>query len=613
MAKKIIVDNSDDVHVHKERQQQVYEEEKPQLDGDKDDNLSNYFVTEQENDESFVENVNAAKVSDSNSVDSHSSTLETDGDLSSRIEVEDIVESQQTLHNDNSASPRQNQERSSSGRSTQELEFGNEKSELSSSAQDSSPNSKENNEPQQDTGNEQTTNSQSFENNQKGEKSHEQDDEGTVKETKTDENTDNDVEALPELDELTPQPENATPTSSGASIAIDEDSTHSFSVSGFQYEDADGDLLDHITITELPTNGVLTLDGTAISEGAEIAATDIAKLTFSPSENDSGQDYGSFKYTVNDGENDSLVQSFEIDVTGVADAPILSVQSSGDIPINIRISGDHYDPKNGDDVGAGSPQFQVFVNGKAIEVDGQKTFSVEAERGSWENFRIEVPSGTDISSVDVKFVNDAWEGRGDKDGDGVSGEDRNLIVDKLNIGGEANADGSYSGGVTIEAEDAFYDKPGSDGYETMPWSGTLSFDTSDVELGSVATGAEDTAISLNIQSALTDSSETHTIQIADVPEGAELSAGTNNDDGTWSLAPEDLEGLTITPPEEFSGNFELTVTAQSVDGTDIATATESLNVVVSDVNDGPVAVDDKANGEEDSVISGNVLSNDSDV
>ena len=166
---------------------------------------------------------------------------------------------------------------------------------------------------------------------------------------------------------------------------------------------------------------------------------------------------------------------------------------------------------------------------------------------------------------------------------------------------------------TNEAKDTVYEGLESSGRETIPSSGALSFDTSETELHAVATGAEDTAISLNIQSTSSDGAEIHTIQISDVPEGAELSAGTNIEFGTWSLAPEDLVGLTITPPEEFSGSFELTVTAQSVDGISVALETEMIDVVVSDVNDGPVAVDDQISGFEDTVISGNVLTNDSDI
>jgi len=52
-----------------------------------------------------------------------------------------------------------------------------------------------------------------------------------------------------------------------------------------------------------------------------------------------------------------------------------------------------------------------------------------------------------------------------------------------------------------------------------------------------ASGNEDGAIALNIDAALTDTdgSEELSIVIAGVPEGAELSAGTDNGDGTWKI------------------------------------------------------------------------------
>src|SRR3546814_3391573 len=74
-------------------------------------------------------------------------------------------------------------------------------------------------------------------------------------------------------------------------------------------------------------------------------------------------------------------------------------------------------------------------------------------------------------------------------------------------------------------------------------------------------GAEDTAIALDIQSVLTDTdgSETLSITVSGVPEGAVLSAGTNNGDGSWTLAPADLEALTVTPATNSEWGFQLTV------------------------------------------------------
>ncbi|WP_168173440.1 hypothetical protein, partial [Thalassospira sp. MCCC 1A02803] len=121
-----------------------------------------------------------------------------------------------------------------------------------------------------------------------------------------------------------------------------------------------------------------------------------------------------------------------------------------------------------------------------------------------------------------------------------------------------------------------------------------------------ASGNEDSAIALDFDAGLTDSSETLAITISGVPDGATLSAGTNNGDGTWSLDPGQLEGLTITPPEDFSGSFDLGVKATSADGSDVATTTSSITVDVAGVADAPTLDLSDASGKEDNAIALNI-------
>ncbi|MEO0636512.1 MAG: type I secretion C-terminal target domain-containing protein [Pseudomonadota bacterium] len=75
-----------------------------------------------------------------------------------------------------------------------------------------------------------------------------------------------------------------------------------------------------------------------------------------------------------------------------------------------------------------------------------------------------------------------------------------------------------------------------------------------------ASGNEDAAIALTGLSAAlvdTDGSETLSTTITGVPEGSILSAGANNGDGSWTIAPGDLAGLSITPPMNWSGTMNL--------------------------------------------------------
>ncbi|MCZ6861506.1 MAG: hypothetical protein O7I42_14730, partial [Alphaproteobacteria bacterium] len=124
-----------------------------------------------------------------------------------------------------------------------------------------------------------------------------------------------------------------------------------------------------------------------------------------------------------------------------------------------------------------------------------------------------------------------------------------------------------------------------------------------------ASGAEDSAIALSITSALTDTdgSETLSVTIAGVPSGASLSAGTDNGDGTWTLTPAQLAGLTITPPSDSDADFSLTVTATSTTGTFnvtvAATSTGRINVTVVADADAPSLTVADASGSEDTAIA----------
>ena len=125
-----------------------------------------------------------------------------------------------------------------------------------------------------------------------------------------------------------------------------------------------------------------------------------------------------------------------------------------------------------------------------------------------------------------------------------------------------------------------------------------------------ATGGEDTPIPLNIIVALedTDGSESITdITVSGVPTGAQLSAGTDNQDGTWTLTPSDLLGLTVTPPADSNADFSLTVSATSTENDgDEATTVATLNVDVVGVADQPTVTVGAVTGAEDSTIPLNI-------
>ena len=89
------------------------------------------------------------------------------------------------------------------------------------------------------------------------------------------------------------------------------------------------------------------------------------------------------------------------------------------------------------------------------------------------------------------------------------------------------------------------------------------------------------------------------------------------DSGSADIGADQLAGLTITPPDDFNGSFDLTITATSEENDgDTATTTSTFTVDVDAVNDGPVAGDDSLSGTEDGTITftaADLLGNDTDV
>jgi len=131
------------------------------------------------------------------------------------------------------------------------------------------------------------------------------------------------------------------------------------------------------------------------------------------------------------------------------------------------------------------------------------------------------------------------------------------------------------------------------------------------------TGFEDSAIALDIAAALTDTdgSESLTITIAGVPEGATLSAGIDNGDGSWTLTLAQLSGLTITPPADSDADFTLRVTATSVESSDGSTAQtiENIAVTVNPEADPPLVTVTNVTGNEDTAIALDITAELTDV
>jgi hypothetical protein len=103
-----------------------------------------------------------------------------------------------------------------------------------------------------------------------------------------------------------------------------------------------------------------------------------------------------------------------------------------------------------------------------------------------------------------------------------------------------------------------------------------------------ATGAEDTALPLVVNAALTDTDGSETlaaIYVRGVPAGFALSAGTSLGGGTWQLTPAQLAGLKVLPPANFSGQIPLQIEAvsreTSLSGVEISTADNQASTLTT--------------------------------
>jgi 3-phytase len=115
---------------------------------------------------------------------------------------------------------------------------------------------------------------------------------------------------------------NDTPTATDNTITINEDSSKTFSVTDFGFNDIDGNSLQSIKITQLPTAGTLQLNGNNVTLNQIITAADIPNLVFTPVANANGTGYANFKFTVNDGTADSITtNTITVNVTAVNDTP----------------------------------------------------------------------------------------------------------------------------------------------------------------------------------------------------------------------------------------------------------------------------------------------------
>jgi trimeric autotransporter adhesin len=150
--------------------------------------------------------------------------------------------------------------------------------------------------------------------------------------------------------------------------------------------------------------------------------------------------------------------------------------------------------------------------------------------------------------------------------------------------------GSFAGTASLTVTSTATESDGSAASNsaamTVAIAGVASVPTLSVQNVS---GNAGTAIALNIASALTatDGTESLAINIAGLPSGASLSAGTHNSDGSWTLTPSQLSELTLTTAANTpaqTANLTVTSTATESDGS-AASNSKVLSAAIGSIYD----------------------------
>jgi Ca2+-binding RTX toxin-like protein len=435
------------------------------------------------------------------------------------------------------------------------------------------------------------------------------------------------------------------PVVTATDAAGDEDTAIALDLSA-ALTDTDGSESLSITVQGVPTGASLSA-GTLANGVWTLAAADLAGLTLTPPENFNGEIALTVTATSTEadtGDTATNTTSLIVTVDAVNDAPeaaddtatviedggpvlvdVLAndsdvdgdamVLTSAEITNGATASIDIVDGKLRVDPGAG---FQDLGIGETTDIE--ISYTVEDAAG--------VPSTAQVI-VTVQGRNDGPVAQADAF---TTDEDVPLIISAADLlGNDSDIDGDSlsvlsvtqpaNGSLSDNGDGTFTFTPNTDffgqtsfTYTVTDGNGGSATQTATIDIASVVepasisasdvTGPEDEAIALNLSIDAGNALDPITgIVVTGLPEGALLSAGTKNADGSWDLTTEELPGLTVTAPPNSDEAFTLTVAVTTTDGIDTSTVSESFTVTSAAVADTPDLSLSNASGLEDNAIA----------
>ncbi|MGX1739932.1 Ig-like domain-containing protein, partial [Bosea sp. NPDC055353] len=483
---------------------------------------------------------------------------------------------------------------------------------------------------------------------------------------------------------------NDAPAGTDNTATITEDTSYTFTAASFGFadpNDSPANGFQAVIITTLPpvAQGTLLLSGIAVTAGQTIAVADIPNLTFQPAADVNGNGVGSFTFqvvddggTANGGQNtDQSPNTFSFNITAVNDAPVANDDTTTtpeDTTLNGNVLANDADV-DGDTMTvtqfsalnvtavAGQTGTIPGVGQITINADGAYTFVPVAD------FNGPVPTitytisdghgGTDTATLNITVIpvndppidgnetNTVVEDTTLTVADGASGDLLNNASDSdggtVTItdytvpgvnGGNPITAGTATlipgvGTITINANGSYsfapaanYDGPipvitytvsdGQGGTDTSTLTLTMTpVNDAPVATDDATTTPENTPVSGNVLTNDTDVDSTNLTVTFFTIDGTTYGAGTTAAiPGVGTLVINTDGSYTFTPAPNYDGPVP-TATYTVSDGQ--LTDTAILTIIITPENDPPVATDDTGTTPEDTTLTGNVLTNDTDV
>ncbi|WP_428739985.1 beta strand repeat-containing protein, partial [Sulfurimonas sp.] len=458
--------------------------------------------------------------------------------------------------------------------------------------------------------------------------------------------------------DITVNPVNDAPVAIDSMVTLDEDTTYTYTLSDFGYSDVEGDVITAVRIDSLPVMGDLYYNGVLVSTtGLEIDVADISSglLTFEADLHDSGSDeyiddgaasasvgeqsasYAQFDYSVSDGTSWSDTSAtMTIDVNAVADAPLLDVSASTVTTETITVdtvsettSGYTVSALNVDGTTGTISTHTTSPEGFGVSglVDGNNGADSEIgyDPNTGTSEQIVVTFDEDVSSVDVSL---AWNANSEDVA--IAFYNNGVLIETITTGGGTDGIDNLgtlqpSSGEVFD-EIRFYAPNTNDDFliHSISFERTVTSNTLSVNEGD--------DISLDIASSLvdTDGSESLTLSITDIPEGATITDGTNTFTATAALTSTDITGwnltnITFNMPnvDAASVDYTLNVVATSTEYSngDSASTTVPVTITVNDsqyvsLQNNTAEVDEAAlstgtdSASTAEIVTGNILSDD---